>query len=480
MQGFCLRRRGWGKCRKNNVFVRRTSGADVFDDVVHRLFDVAVALDVLLHGFQAVNHGGVVPLEFGADGLHAHAGDLADDIYGHLARGAHIGVALFAADVRRQHVVGAGHLVDDLFDGNRDGLGVVEGVLDGGHGHADAGGDALQHIVGVELFDRALQLADVLFQVVGDIFGHVVGQVQVQQFRLALDDGHPGLEIRRLDVGGQAPLEPGAQALLQALDLLGGAVAGQHDLFAGVVQRGEGVEKLLLRRLLAGDELDVVDQQHVGFPVFLAELLGGVVAHRGDDLVGELFTVHVDDVEIGMVFLDLDLDGVEQVGLAQAGRPVDEQRVVGAGRIGRHRLGCRVGKLVGGTLDKVLEGKVVPARGQIVLRIAHNGLFRFGFRLGHHQLDFNVKAQHRLEGFLQQGRVPVGHDLPDEVVANSQRDAVGVFKADGLQPADVILIGGVRRMDAAIVFGRLQNVVERVHCIPHFYRKFSHSDTDTV
>src|SRR5699024_11458659 len=58
-----------------------------------------------------------------------------------------------------------------------------------------------------------------------------------------------------------------------------------------------------------------------GFPVGLAEQLGGVVAHRRDDLVGELFTVHIDDVEIRVVLFDLDLDGVEQVGLAKPRRP---------------------------------------------------------------------------------------------------------------------------------------------------------------
>ena len=311
----------------------------------------------------------MVALELLPDGLHAHAGHFADDVHGHLPRGADVGVALFAADVRGHHIVGAGHFVEDLLNGHRDGLAVVEGILDGGGRHADAGGDALQHVIGVELFHRAFQLADVLFQMIGDVLRHVVGQVQVQQFRLALDDGHAGLKIRRLDVGGQAPLEPGAQTFLQALDLRGGTVAGQHDLLASGVQRVEGVEKLLLRRFLAGNELDVVDQQHVGFPVFLAELLGGVVAHRGDDLVGELFTIHVDDVEIGMVFLDLDLNGVEQVGLAQAGRPVDEQRVVGAGGVGRHRLGRRVGKLVGRPLDEVLKREVVPAGGQVVLRV---------------------------------------------------------------------------------------------------------------
>ena len=162
-----------------------------------------------------------------------------------------------------------------------------------------------------------------------------------------------------------------------------------------------------------------------------------------------------------MVFLDLDLNGVEQVGLAQAGRPVDEQRVVGAGGVGRHRLGRRVGKLVGRPLDEVLKREVVPAGGQVVLRVMgdRGGVL---LRLGHGQLDLHVEAQHRLEGFLQQGGIPVGYDLADKVVAHGQSDAVGVFKADGLQPADVILVGCVRHVLAAVLLGCVQYTVERV------------------
>ena len=402
----------------------------------------------------------MVAVEFLADGVHAHAGHFPDDVHGHLAGGAHIGAALFAADIGGQHVVGAGHLVDDFFNGHRNGLGIVQGVFDGGGGHADAGGDALQHIIGVELFYRALKLADVLLEVVGDVFRHIVGQVQVEQLGLALDDGHPRFKIRRLDIGGQAPLKPGAQAFLQTFDLLGGPVRRDHDLFAGVVQRVEGVEKLLLRALFAGQELDIVDQQHIGQAVFLAELLGGGGLDGLHDLVGELFTVHIHDVEIGVVFLDLDADGVEQVGLAQAGRTVDEQRIVRAGRVGRHGLSRRKGKLVGRALDEIFKGEsVLPGRnGQFFVQSAFGR--RRGFRLRHNEPDLHIKAQNLLEGVLHQAGVAVLDNAADKVVADLQRNGVGVFKADGFQRADVVLIGCLGGMFAAVSLGRVQYVVE--------------------
>ena len=104
----------------------------------------------------------MIALELLPDGLHAHAGHLADNVHRHLPRRAHIRIALLAADVRRHHIVGACDLVQDLLNRDRDRLAVVQRVLDRRRRHADARLDALQQIVGVQLFDRALQLADVL------------------------------------------------------------------------------------------------------------------------------------------------------------------------------------------------------------------------------------------------------------------------------------------------------------------------------
>ena len=94
---------------------------------------------------------------------------------------------------------------------------------------------------------------------VGDVLLDNAGDFQIQQLRLALDDGDAGLKIRRLDVRDQAPLEAGAQPFLQRFDLLGRSVGGQDDLLVVLVERIEGVEELLLGALLAADELDIVD-----------------------------------------------------------------------------------------------------------------------------------------------------------------------------------------------------------------------------
>ena len=56
-----------------------------------------------------------------------------------------------------------------------------------------------------------------------------------------------------------------------------------------------------------------------------------------------------------VVRVDVVTDGVEQVGLAEAGRSVDEQRVVAAARCFGDSQGGREGELVGRTLDERLE-----------------------------------------------------------------------------------------------------------------------------
>ena len=66
-------------------------------------------------------------------------------------------------------------------------------------------------------------------------------------------------------------LEPLAEPLLDAGELARQAVAGEHQLPAGLVQRVEGVEELLLGLGLAGQELHVVDQQHVGVAIGVLE-----------------------------------------------------------------------------------------------------------------------------------------------------------------------------------------------------------------
>ncbi len=82
---------------------------------------------------------------------------------------------------------------------------------------------------------------------------------------------------------------------LQALHFAGGPVAGQDNLLVRFVQRVERVEKFLLDALLAGEKLDVVNQQHVRLAIFFAEC-GELVVLKGVNVfVGEFFRGNIGD-----------------------------------------------------------------------------------------------------------------------------------------------------------------------------------------
>ena len=143
-------------------------------------------------------------------------------------------------------------------------------------------------------------------------------------------------------------------------------VGTDHDLLVRVVQRIERVEELLLGPFAVLQELDVVDQQDVDVAVPALERAGLVVAQRVDEVVGELLGRHVPHVPRVAELRGVVTDRVQQVGLAEPGAAVDEQRVV---RL-RRRLGDRdrggvrepVGRPDDERLERVLRVEPVAAR----------------------------------------------------------------------------------------------------------------------
>ena len=197
------------------------------------------------------------------------------------------------------------------------------------------------------------------------ITSDVIGQRALLGLRP--EDRDAGLEVRRRQVGDEPPLEAAAQPLLEGQDRLGRPVGGQDDLLAVLVDRVEGVEELLLRPLLVGDELDVVDEEEVDPPVAGAEVVDLALLDRGDELVGELLGRGVDDALARELGDDLVADRVHQVGLAEAHAAVQEERVVGVARALRHGQAGRVGEAVGRADDEVAEGVARVDEGRAAL-----------------------------------------------------------------------------------------------------------------
>ena len=86
------------------------------------------------------------------------------------------------------------------------------------------------------------------------------------------------------------------------------------------------VEEFFLGRILAGDELDVVDQQQVGRAQPLLEADRVILAQRADELDHELFGRHRHHARAGARFQEGLPDGVEQMGLAAPRAAMEEQR----------------------------------------------------------------------------------------------------------------------------------------------------------
>ena len=119
------------------------------------------------------------------------------------------------------------------------------------------------------------------------------------------------------------------------------------------MQGVKGMEKLLLCGVLAGDELNIINQQYVHLAVFFAECWRGFVADGVDQIVGELLGR---DVENHFSLLNhLVADRVEDVGLAQSNAAIDKQRVVSPGGILRDSHACSLSQAICRAYHEVIK-----------------------------------------------------------------------------------------------------------------------------
>ena len=118
------------------------------------------------------------------------------------------------------------------------------------------------------------------------------------------------------------------------------------------------MEKFLLGTLTTGDELNIVDEKQVRFPIFAAKFDILLVLNSVNQLIGELIALDVHHIHIGIVLADLVGNGVKQVGLTHTGRAIQKQRVVGFTGGLSHGDGGTVRHAVGRTDNKAVEGEL--------------------------------------------------------------------------------------------------------------------------
>ena len=94
------------------------------------------------------------------------------------------------------------------------------------------------------------------------------------------------------------------------------------------MQGVEGMEKLLLRSVLAGKKLDIVDEQNIYVAVFISEVNIILVLDGVDEFIGEFFAGHINYFFGWRVGENIISDGLHKMGFPETNAPVDKQRIV--------------------------------------------------------------------------------------------------------------------------------------------------------
>ena len=303
-----------------------------------------------------MDNGRVVAAKFLADIGKREIRELPHQIHGDLPRFGGIFIFERAADDGFLNVIEPGDLADNEARRRQAfGLFAVIHVLDGAGHIRDGQLHVVKIVIRADLLDGALEKTDIGGDVFRDERAHIVRQLKAERNGLIFDNRHARLIIGRLNICDEAPLEPRFQTVFQPEHLIGRPVGGQDDLVVVLIEVIERMEKFLLRGFLAGNKLDIVDEEQVRIAVFVAELVVAAFLQGGDQLIGKLITLDIDDVVAGMIFMNDARDRVEQVCLAEAGRTVDEKRVIRLRRIVGDGDGCGVRKAVGRADNKIIE-----------------------------------------------------------------------------------------------------------------------------
>ena len=134
------------------------------------------------------------------------------------------------------------------------------------HGHVHFASQKRR--MGKETGQRALQFAHVRGDPVGQEFHHPFADPRArklfrEQIHLALQDSQAQLVAGRVDVDHQAGVQTAHDPLFQPVDLSRSGIRAEHDLLFLLHQCVERMKEFLLRGVLSGDELHIIDHQHI-------------------------------------------------------------------------------------------------------------------------------------------------------------------------------------------------------------------------
>lgn len=409
------------------ALVEVANGAAEFGD---NRFECRGGLGIILlvefvNGFTSVKDGGVGAVEGAAHFGGRAVGEFAAEENGDLAGNGDVLFAAFTIEVLDGDVVVVANGFLDIRTGEfDDGVFFCDEVFQDAlfeDVHGDGFAVAREH---ASVVHRARERSFEGSHATGDLLGDEVEDVVVEgdvregaQFHL--EDVKARFVSGHIHVCADATLKTADQAVHQVGNVLWGAVTGHHDLALVVFERVEDVEEFVLKTFALGHKLDIVNQEDVNSAEFATEgFFVGVRGPRSDVFVEESFGGGVANDEIGIELAGEVADCMHQVGLANTGGAIEEERVgmvgifVGARTISsvlRHKTGHGQGEAVVGALHEGFEGHLlVDGLGRILSFLGngrvdvHNGNVLFGCR---NVLEVNLHASrsiHRAQGILDE------------------------------------------------------------------------------
>ena len=92
----------------------------------------------------------------------------------------------------------------------------------------------------------------------------------------------------------------------------------------------EDVKEDILRFLLAAEELNVIDDEHINHLIEMTEVIHRIVSDGIDELVCEFLRAHVQYREFRLTRFDLKPNGVRKVGFSQSRPAINQQGIEGS------------------------------------------------------------------------------------------------------------------------------------------------------
>ncbi|PAV66171.1 hypothetical protein WR25_02116 [Diploscapter pachys] len=424
----------------------------------HRRVDIAVLIAQFLDLAHRVDDGRMVaPTELAPDlGQRARRQALRQ-IHGNLARAGDGAAAARRHQIERLQLEMLADELLDLVDRHAP-LRPAQHVAQRRQREIQVDTVAGQLRIGDHAVQRAFQLADVGVDARGQQVEHLCGNLCLGQVcEFPVQYGTAQREVGRLDVGDEADRHAADDPRLDAVQRLRAPIGGDDEAAARPHDLVDRVEEFFLRRILARDELQVVDQQQVGAAQPLLEGVRVARPERADKIEHEALGRHAQHGRIRMLRQKRMADRVHQVRLALPRPRMEEQRAEP-----RHtRFGQRARRVerdaIGRIDDEAIEGEARIERRSLSTRCIagddgggrlHERQHRGGLRRGgrrrlgnqlhrrgrHTRLDRHAAhaGQQRAEFQHQPVRIMIADPVGHEGGWQREADRIGITVLDQL------------------------------------------------